>query len=44
MYCLTMNEYYPRIADKILQEELSGIGAVLLEGPKWCGKHPLQSR
>ena len=33
-----MNEYYPRIADKILQEELSGIGAVLLEGPKWCGK------
>ena len=38
MYCLTMNEYYPRIADKILQEELSGIGAVLLEGPKWCGK------
>jgi len=33
-----MNEYYPRIADTILQEELSSIGAVLLEGPKWCGK------
>lgn len=33
-----MNIYYPRIADEILKEELSGVGAVLLEGPKWCGK------
>lgn len=33
-----MNKYYPRIADLILREELSAIGAVLVEGPKWCGK------
>ena len=31
-------EYLPRIADKILQDKLSYRGAVLIEGPKWCGK------
>lgn len=31
-------EYLPRIADKELQERLNAIGAVLIEGPKWCGK------
>lgn len=30
--------YKPRIADKELRRKLSGIGAVLIEGPKWCGK------
>lgn len=30
--------YKPRIADAILSRKLSGIGAVLIEGPKWCGK------
>lgn len=30
--------YKPRIADKELKRKLSGIGAVLIEGPKWCGK------
>lgn len=31
-------DYLPRIADKILQDKLSYRGAVLIEGPKWCGK------
>lgn len=30
--------YLHRIADKELKERLSYIGAVLIEGPKWCGK------
>lgn len=30
--------YRPRIADRILAEKLEGMGAVLIEGPKWCGK------
>lgn len=30
--------YKPRIADGILKRKLSGTGAVLVEGPKWCGK------
>jgi predicted AAA+ superfamily ATPase len=33
-----MKQYYPRIADKILDEALKSAGAVLIEGPKWCGK------
>lgn len=33
-----MREYKPRIADTILQRKLAGKGAVLIEGPKWCGK------
>lgn len=31
-------EYRPRIADKLLENKLKGIGAVLVEGAKWCGK------
>ena len=30
--------YKPRIADEILARELEGMGAVLIKGPKWCGK------
>ena len=30
--------YKPRIADEILRQELEGMGAVLIKGPKWCGK------
>jgi len=30
--------YMPRIADKLLQERLDAVGAVLIAGPKWCGK------
>lgn len=33
-----VTEYKPRIADKLLERKLAGKGAVLLEGPKWCGK------
>lgn len=31
-------EYLPRIVDNLLQEKLAYRGAVLIEGPKWCGK------
>lgn len=33
-----MGKYLERIADRILQERLETSGAVLIEGPKWCGK------
>ena len=33
-----MKEYKPRIADKVIEKKLKGKGAVLVEGPKWCGK------
>lgn len=32
------NEYRKRIADQLLKECLDSAGAVLVEGPKWCGK------
>lgn len=31
-------KYRPRIADELLELKLKGKGAVLIEGPKWCGK------
>lgn len=31
-------EYRPRIIDKLLTEMLDAVGAVLITGPKWCGK------
>ena len=33
-----MNQYKKRIADEIIKKKLRGKGAVLVEGPKWCGK------
>lgn len=33
-----MKEYFPRIADDILDFKLRTCGAVLIRGPKWCGK------
>ena len=33
-----MKAYMPRMADRILTERLESKGAVLIEGPKWCGK------
>lgn len=33
-----MKRYRRRIADDILRRKLEGKGAVLIEGPKWCGK------
>lgn len=32
------NEYLPRLVDKQLDEYLEAVGAVLIAGPKWCGK------
>ncbi|MBO7495526.1 MAG: ATP-binding protein [Salinivirgaceae bacterium] len=31
-------DYKQRIADRLLARKLAGKGAVLIEGPKWCGK------
>lgn len=39
-----MKEYKARIADKILAEKLEAMGAVLIEGPKYCGKTTLASQ
>lgn len=33
-----MKNYKPRIADEMLRKMLRRIGAVLVQGPKWCGK------
>ena len=33
-----MRKYKARIADELLKNRLLGKGAVLIEGPKWCGK------
>ena len=33
-----MTNYKNRICDALLRQKLQGVGAVLLEGPKWCGK------
>ncbi|MDR0271955.1 MAG: DUF4143 domain-containing protein [Clostridiales bacterium] len=32
------NKYLCRIADKVLDAAMESSGAVLIEGPKWCGK------
>lgn len=31
-------EYRPRIIDDIIRQRLKSTGALLIEGPKWCGK------
>lgn len=33
-----MKAYKQRIADQVIRKKLKGKGAVLVEGPKWCGK------
>ena len=30
--------YFKRISDELLHQRLQAMGAVLIEGPKWCGK------
>jgi len=35
---MDQNEYLPRISDNILKSHLEAMGAVLVEGAKWCGK------
>lgn len=36
-----MNDYKPRVADSRLTDLLDAMGAVLIEGPKYCGKTTL---
>ena len=31
-------KYLPRIVDTAINEKMSTFGALLIEGPKWCGK------
>lgn len=31
-------EYYPRIIDEKIRQSMAVTGAVVIEGPKWCGK------
>ncbi len=38
MDTLTIKDYIPRIADTEIREHLQVFGAVVIEGPKWCGK------
>lgn len=33
-----MKKYMPRVVDSILIDKLDSKGAVIIEGPKWCGK------
>ena len=33
-----MKDYKQRIADQLLENKMAGKGAVLIVGPKWCGK------
>jgi predicted AAA+ superfamily ATPase len=35
---MKIKKYYPRIADYLLENALRSSPAVLIEGPKWCGK------
>jgi len=35
---IVMNNYRKRIVDEVLKEKLQSKGAVVIEGPKWCGK------
>ena len=37
-------EYLKRIADEVLQDTLDSSGAVLITGPKWCGKSTTAER
>lgn len=37
-------EYKKRITDILLKENLDAFGAVLIEGPKWCGKTTTANR
>lgn len=33
-----MKKYMPRIVDDIIKNKLEYMGAIVIEGPKWCGK------
>lgn len=38
IYDYGMGKYKPRITDTLIERKLRGKGAILIEGPKWCGK------
>ena len=38
MYDEAGSEYMPRLVDRLLREKLETMPAVLVRGPKWCGK------
>ena len=38
MMTLQIANYIPRIADNVIVENMKTFGAVVIEGPKWCGK------
>lgn len=40
----SVRKYYPRVADEVLRSKLEAKGAVLIEGPKWCGKSTTATR
>jgi predicted AAA+ superfamily ATPase len=33
-----MNKYLPRLIEKKIEIQMNVVGAILIEGPKWCGK------
>lgn len=35
---MIMKHYLPRLVDKLLVDDLEAFGAVVITGPKWCGK------
>ena len=35
---MEVKDYRQRVADSVIAEVMEGKGAVLVEGPKWCGK------
>lgn len=39
-----MTKYRPRLVDKVLEDKLRLYGAVLITGPKWCGKTTTATR
>lgn len=39
-----MADYKERLVDRQLKDKLEGMGAVLIEGPKWCGKTTTAAR
>lgn len=41
---MTPTNYKPRVIESLLEDKLEGMGAVLVEGPKYCGKTTMSMR
>lgn len=39
-----MEKYLKRVLDDIIEKKMQSIGAILIEGPKWCGKSTTAKR